>query len=94
MTDRLIRREGLISAPEVVVGTCDGCGRTVPRSDLTWQATSWVIRAPDLGRLVTAEGEFTGSLCPECDRLAWVTCWRCGRLTSRLDGACDGCGPA
>jgi hypothetical protein len=63
---------------------CDGCGRTFPRGELKWSVTSW--RTADLDR-----GEFTGSLCPECDQYAWVMCWACGRLTSRLDGLCDEC---
>jgi hypothetical protein len=81
---RLIRRENLISAPGVTVGTCDGCGHTFPLAELTWSVQTW--QTPDLRC-----GEFTGTLCWECDEYAWVMCWRCGRLTSHLDGLCDEC---
>jgi hypothetical protein len=81
---KLIKRETLISAPGIMAATCDGCGHTFPLAELTWSAQSW--RTPDLRR-----GEFTGTLCRECDRFAWAMCWRCGRLTSRLDGPCDKC---
>jgi hypothetical protein len=81
---RLIRREALVTAPEVEVAIRDGCRRLFPLADLSWSVQTW--QTPDLRC-----GSFTGTLCAECDRYAWAMCWSCGRLTSRLDGLCDEC---
>ena len=71
------RERDLIHRSGEQASVCDYCGKTFLTGNLNWVTKTWITSDGTLG-------DVTATLCPECDELALVHCWRCGELTGEV----------